>query len=78
VGIYRFIIQAVGAQATVQFQDSGGTNQSAVYTLAALGFLITDTPINGDPWYQGGAGLGMNLITTGGTVSFDIYTAIGI
>ena len=78
IGVYRFIIEAISAQATFQFQDSGGTNQSAIYTLATLGSMVVDTPINGDPWFQGGAGLGMNLITTGGTVSFDIFTAPGI
>ena len=63
IGVYRLVIEAL-VTATIQFQDNlvGGspatTLLSAQYNLTANGFLILDTPINGDPWWQcrGGAG----------------------
>lgn len=77
VGVYRCVIQAVSGQATFQFQDTGGNQISALYTVPILGFFILDTPINGDPWWQGGAGLGLQLVTTGGTVAADVWVANG-
>jgi hypothetical protein len=80
VGVYRCILQAISAQATFQFQDTTPVTPnvlSATYTLALLGFFILDTPINGDPWWQAGPGVGLQILTTGGTVAADIYAGFG-
>jgi len=76
--IYRVAIEAIGA-ATVQFQDTGANVISAQFSLAALGFLILDTPINGDPWWQAAAaGLGLQMLLTGtGPVAADIWWGAG-
>lgn len=77
VGIYKVAIEAIGA-ATFQFQDTGANLLSAQYSLGPLGFFILDTPINGDPWWQGGVGLGLQLLLTGtGPVAADIWVAFG-
>ena len=77
VAVYAVILQAISAQATFQFQDTGGGALSGIYTLALLGIFIIDDKKNGDPWWQGGAGLGVQLVTTGGTVAADIYLGFG-
>ena len=75
-GIYRLMLASV-AGGTFQFQDTSAGILSALYTLAANGFFILDTPINGDPWWQPAAsGLGLQLVTTGTFVG-DIYIALG-
>ena len=75
-GIYRLMLNSV-AGGTFQFQDTAGGVLSALYTLAANGFYILDTPINGDPWWQPvAAGLGLQIVITG-TFTGDIYTALG-
>lgn len=77
VGIYRVVIEAIAAT-TVQFQDTGSNVLSGQFSLGALGFLILDTPINGDPWWQGGQGLGIQLLLTGtGPVAADIWYGMG-
>src|SRR5437879_2395432 len=64
-GIYRLMLNSV-AGGTFQFQDTAGGILSAVYTLAANGYFILDTPINGDPWWQPSApGLGLQIVITG-------------
>jgi len=78
VGVYKAIIQAISAQATIQFQDTSNNSLSSVFTLAILGFLTIDVPINGDPWWQTTvAGRGLQLVTTGGTVAADVWVAFG-
>jgi hypothetical protein len=75
-GIYRLMLGSV-AGGTFQFQDTANGVLSALYTLAANGFFILDTPINGDPWWQPAApGLGLQIVITGTFVG-DIYTALG-
>lgn len=78
VGIYRLVIVAAVAS-TVQFQDTGSNLISAQYSLLANGSFVLDTPVNGDPWWQGGAGLGLQLLLTGAgaSVAADIWVAMG-
>ena len=78
VGIYRCVIEALAGAATIQFQDTGSTVMSAQYSLGVNGFFILDTPINGDPWWQGGLGRGLQLVLTGtGPVAADIWYGLG-
>jgi hypothetical protein len=78
VGIYRLVIVAAVA-CTVQFQDTGSNILSAQFPLGVNGSFVLDTPINGDPWWQGGAGLGLQLLLTGAgaSVAADIWVAMG-
>lgn len=77
VGIYRCVIEAIAAS-TIQFQDTSGGALSGIYSLGALGFFILDTPINGDPWWQAAAGLGVQLVIGGtGPVAADIWYGMG-
>jgi len=77
VGIYRMIAVATAA-VTLQFQDTASTLISAQYSLIAGGTITLDTPINGDYWWQGGAGRGIQLLLTGtGPLAADIWVAFG-
>jgi hypothetical protein len=77
VGVYRLVIVAVAA-ATIQFQDTGSNILSAQYPLGVNGAMTLDTPINGDPWWIGGQGLGLQLLLTGtGPVAADIWVGFG-
>jgi hypothetical protein len=77
LGIYKVVIETIAA-ATIQFQDTGANLISAQFSLGALGFLILDTPINGDPWWQCGQGLGLQMLLTGtGPVAADIWIGFG-
>lgn len=70
VGIYRAIIQASGAS-TMVVQDTAGGVLSATYTFTAAQFLILDVPINMDPWWQSGQGLGIQLLVGVATINAD-------
>src|SRR5215469_1193549 len=74
-GIYRLALSGNSTTAaTFAFQDTGANAISAVYNLAINGFFILDVPINGDPWWQvGTAGLGLQIVVTGATITGDIY-----
>ena len=72
VGIYRLVLQAAGAS-VVTIQDTAGGVLSATYTFTTSAFMILDTPINSDPWWQSGNGLGIQLVVTGAAVVADIW-----
>jgi hypothetical protein len=75
VGIYRLVLQS-GAGSTIQFADTQASpvGISAVYTFPSAGsFLILDVPINNDPWWQTGLGLGLNLIVGVAPVVMDLW-----
>ena len=73
VGIYRLVLQSSGAS-VVTVQDTAGVALSATYTFTAGGqFLILDTPINNDPWWQSGVGLGVQLNVTVAAVVADFW-----
>ena len=75
VSIYKVIIENTGAAATnVTFQDSAGAPISATYTMGVNGFIILDVPINNEPWFVTGSGLGARLNSSAaGPVQADIY-----
>lgn len=77
--IYKLALSGNSAgAATFKFQDTGGTDISAVYNLAANGFFILDVPINGDPWFQASApALGLQIVVVTSTITGDIYFAAG-
>jgi hypothetical protein len=74
VGIYKIVL-VVATAITLTFQDTAGGALSAPYVFGANGGSITlDTQMNGDPWYQSGVGLGIQLLTSVAVqVSADIY-----
>jgi len=74
VGIYRMIL-FVGAATTLTLQDTASNALAAPWTFGAGGgSLVLDTPINGDPWWQAGAGLGVQFSSTAAVqVSADIW-----
>jgi hypothetical protein len=76
--IYRIVLSANGAT-VLTFQDTAGTALSAPYSFAAGGSLTLDTQVNGDPWFQSGAGLGLQLNSSAAVqVSGDIYWLQGL
>lgn len=78
VGVYRLVL-VVPAAVTVTFQDTAGGALSAPYAFGTTGGSLTlDTPVNGDPWYQSGVGLGLQLLVSAAVqVSADVYTLQG-
>jgi hypothetical protein len=70
-GIYRLTVGSVAGGAFT-IQDTASTPLSATYTLAANGLFILDTPINFDPWWQSGIGLGIQ-INAGAAVTADVW-----
>jgi hypothetical protein len=72
--IYKLILVTSGA-VTVTIQDTASTNLSAPYAFGASGgTLVVDTQINGDPWWQTGIGLGLQLNASAAVnVAADIY-----
>lgn len=78
-GVYRYILSGNSTTAaTYQFQDTSGNPLSAVYNLPIAGLHIVDLPINGDPWFQPAlAGLGLQLVVAGATITGDIFTQMG-
>jgi hypothetical protein len=70
-GIYRIVVGSVAGSAFT-IQDTAATALSATYTLASNGLFILDTPINFDPWWQSGLGLGLQ-INAAATITADVW-----
>jgi hypothetical protein len=76
-GIYRMVLQAVGASVWT-IQDTGGGVLSATYTMTTGSFVILDVPINNDPWWQSPTGLGLQMVVTGAAIVADIWTLTAV
>jgi hypothetical protein len=74
VSIYRMIITSSGA-VTVTIQDTSGGALSEPFAFGTNGGAVTvDIQPNGDPWWQSGLGLGIQLLASAPVqVSSDIY-----
>jgi hypothetical protein len=71
VGLYRLIIQATVA-GNFQIQDTAAGALSPVFALSLNQILVLDNPINLEPWWQSGSGLGLQVaVTGGGTMSIN-------
>jgi hypothetical protein len=77
-GIYRMILTVAGAQ-TIVIQDTASTVLSQTFQFGANGGSITlDIPINGDPWWNSGIGLGIQFVTsTAAQTSADVWYMVG-
>lgn len=74
VYVYRMILTTGTPAVTLTFEDTGDNDISQNFQLAANGSIVLDTPINGDPWWATGTGLGLDLEQSGtSTVSYDIW-----
>jgi len=73
IGVYALLV-TVSAAVTVTVQDSGGGALSQAFQLAANGSIALDVNANGDPWFQAGPGMGLQLaLSASATVGFDVY-----
>jgi hypothetical protein len=76
--IYKIIV-TVGTTATLQIQDTANNVLSQTFSFGANGGSITlDIPINGEFWWGGAAGTGLQFVVTGATVSADIWYIQGV
>lgn len=75
VYVYRLILTISANAANVTLYDSAGTALSQGFQLAANGSITLDTPINFDPWWQTGIGLGLQIGMNNGTTlcAYDLY-----
>jgi hypothetical protein len=74
VYVYRLVITLATPGVTVTLQDTANAALSQPFQLAANGSITLDTPINFDPWWQSGTGLGVQLAQGGSTViGFDVW-----
>jgi hypothetical protein len=74
VSIYRIVITigTPAVQVTIDGTVSGDLSQD--FNLGVNGSIVLDTPINGDPWWQGAVGEGIQLTQTGTTpIGVDLY-----
>jgi hypothetical protein len=73
-GIYRMIL-TTPSTVTVTIQDTGSNPLSQAFAFGASGGSIAlDTPVNGDPWWQSNAGLGLQLnLSAAVQVSADFW-----
>jgi len=74
VSIYAIIVTVTAAiQITVDGTVTGDLSQD--FNLGANGSIVLDRQINGDPWWQGAVGEGIQLTQTGTptNVGVDIY-----
>jgi hypothetical protein len=74
VYVYRMILTLATPAVTITLQDTASAAMSQPFQLLAGGSVTLDTPINGDPWWQSGAGLGVQLGQSGTTViGYDVW-----
>jgi hypothetical protein len=74
VYVYRLIVTLASPAVTVTLQDTANAALSQPFQLAANSSITLDTPINGDPWWQSGTGLGVQFAQSGTTViGFDVW-----
>jgi hypothetical protein len=72
-GIYR-LITTVLAATTLTIQDTTPTALSQAIQLAANGSIVLDMPDNGDFWWQGAIGQGIQFtLGTSTTCGFDVW-----
>jgi hypothetical protein len=72
--VYAMILTAAGA-VTATLQDTSGAAISEPFAFGTNGGAVTiDVKVNGDPWFNTGIGLGLQLaISAAVQVSGDIY-----
>jgi hypothetical protein len=74
VSLYRVILIIGTPAVTVQFNDSVAGQISQPFQLAANGAIVLDTQSNYDPWFQTGAGGGLNIVQSGTTpITWDLW-----
>lgn len=72
-GIYKMIVNT-STTATFVIQDTANTALSQTFSFGANGGTFTlDIPINLEPWWQSGNGLGLQFVVTGATVNVDVW-----
>jgi hypothetical protein len=73
-GIYRIILTTAAA-VTVTIQDTGSNALSEPFAFGVNGgSVVLDISSNGDPWWQSGTGLGLQLNASAAVqVSGDIW-----
>jgi hypothetical protein len=73
VNIYKLIVTC-SATATFQIQDTANTVLSQNFSFGANGgSIVLDIPINLEPWWGTNPGLGIQFVTTGGTINYDVW-----